>query len=466
MARRSARDLAREPRFVIAETDADGNPTAVYARTYEAISRIDVARRRPHRRRTAWRVLAVMLVAVAAVVLVLRPDVHRWHVLRPHRATAPAVRHAAVPAPTPATAVASAATPAPPEPPPAVPRPALLGVAPATPKANLRAGDTQDFALLARGLRLRYAWLLDGRPAGTEPRWTYSPSLADVGTHRIMATAEGPGGAVHQVWAVRVRPARAPRVRAASPGADSIAATAGTPVRLHVEAEAARAGEALRVTWDIDGKPAGDGPTLTLRPDAGTTTVRVAVAGALGGVATRTWRIDAAEPVETARVETPAPAGDEPPPRPRIVATPEPEPASPRRAVSGVSRPAMRVAVRPVPRATAPPAEPRQDEVLRWLDRYAAAWRARDVDTLRRLGQITTDRDAAALRGYFASVRDLDVQLDLLDIHTRGDTAVVRFTRRDRFRDPAGRLVLKESPPIEKTLQRTPDGLRLIHPRG
>jgi hypothetical protein len=43
----------------------------------------------------------------------------------------------------------------------------------------------------------------------------------------------------------------------------------------------------------------------------------------------------------------------------------------------------------------------------------------------------------------------------VLDIRSEGDRATVRFTRRDRFRDPAGRLVTQESPPIEKRVVRT-----------
>jgi hypothetical protein len=41
----------------------------------------------------------------------------------------------------------------------------------------------------------------------------------------------------------------------------------------------------------------------------------------------------------------------------------------------------------------------------------------------------------------------------------------VRFVRRDRFRDPGGSLVVKESPPIEKRVVRTPGGLKLAPPR-
>ena len=105
---------------------------------------------------------------------------------------------------------------------------------------------------------------------------------------------------------------------------------------------------------------------------------------------------------------------------------------------------------------------PTDDAVRSLLDRYAAAWRGHDVDTLRAIGQVTNDGQAAALRQYFADVGDLEVEVRVLDIRTDGDRATVRFTRRDTFRDPTGREVAKESPPIEKIVVMTPQGLRFV----
>jgi hypothetical protein len=106
------------------------------------------------------------------------------------------------------------------------------------------------------------------------------------------------------------------------------------------------------------------------------------------------------------------------------------------------------------------PPGPSHDAVRVLLDRYAAAWRGHDVDTLRAIGQVTNDGQASALRAYFANVGDLEVEVRVLDIRSDGDRATVRFTRRDRFRDPAGREIAKESPPIEKNVVTTPQGLR------
>jgi hypothetical protein len=107
-----------------------------------------------------------------------------------------------------------------------------------------------------------------------------------------------------------------------------------------------------------------------------------------------------------------------------------------------------------------------QEEARRLLERYAAAWRARDVDALRALGQVQNEHAADALRRYFAQVEDFSVEVDLVAVHSDGDHTMVEFTRRDRFRDPSGRLVEKESPPIEKEVVHTPGGLRFAPTPG
>jgi hypothetical protein len=73
---------------------------------------------------------------------------------------------------------------------------------------------------------------------------------------------------------------------------------------------------------------------------------------------------------------------------------------------------------------------------------------------------VTSDSQAADLERYFARVEDLDVEVQVIGIEREGDHSTVRFTRRDRFRDPSGRMVTQESPPIEKRVVRSPDGLR------
>lgn len=79
---------------------------------------------------------------------------------------------------------------------------------------------------------------------------------------------------------------------------------------------------------------------------------------------------------------------------------------------------------------------------------------------LRRIGQVTSDGQAAELARYFGKIGDLDVDVQVIEIRPEGDGATVRFTRRDRFRDPTGRAVTQQSPPIQKRVVRGADGLR------
>ena len=59
-----------------------------------------------------------------------------------------------------------------------------------------------------------------------------------------------------------------------------------------------------------------------------------------------------------------------------------------------------------------------------------------------------------------AGARDMNVQVRLLSIREDGNRAVVRFTRRHRYRDALGRLVLKDTPPMETTVVKTAEATR------
>jgi len=125
------------------------------------------------------------------------------------------------------------------------------------------------------------------------------------------------------------------------------------------------------------------------------------------------------------------------------------------------------VVARAMPATTMPPpvVPPKRDvgiergEVEAFLGRYARAYEARSVGELQRIGQITSPKQAEAMARYFEQIRDLRVDVEVLAIESRGDRATVRYRRRDRFRDPTGQVVDKETPPIEKEIRRTPSGL-------
>ena len=99
-----------------------------------------------------------------------------------------------------------------------------------------------------------------------------------------------------------------------------------------------------------------------------------------------------------------------------------------------------------------------EGDVRALFERYKAAWRDHDLEALQAVGQVSTAGQIDALKSYFESVKDLDVDVTIIGITMSGDEARVRFIRRDRFRNPAGSLVTKESPVIEKRVVRTPGG--------
>jgi hypothetical protein len=460
-----------DPCWISGRDDRTENPLAVYERTYAAIARAPLAGRGSRRHGTLLRRLGVsafLLVTIAlsglAVVSAVRPLALLWP--SPHDA---AVVRRMIPVPRPAYS------------------PEVIGTMPTRPKTAVRVGEEREFAVAVEpGPQVHYGWTIDGRPAGTGPRWSYAPQPSEVGHRRVEVAVSAREGLERRAWNVLVRPARPPELIEAQPAAPTVNVVAGTPVRLRVDPRPATSAERLSVTWQLDGAAAGEGNAVTLHPTrAGASVVRAVVRSDLGASTTREWRLAVAPPeeprTEIARAPFAEPPQPEPPratapeePRTEIARAPLPahEPAPPvpvsvarerERPTAGVSAPPPlppRLASRSVDRGS-----PEQD-VRRWLERYAAAWRAHDVEALRRMGQVTTESEASALRRYFDSVQDLDVELNVVAMRTEGDRTTVRFTRLDRFRDPAGRLVLKESPLLEKQVVRTPDGLRFVRPTG
>jgi len=388
----------------------------------------------------AWVLVAVAAIASGAALLR-----HAW--VRPAGVSSSHPSHAAAP-----TAAAPRA-------------PAIVAATPARRIARLRVGDRLEFAADASGDDVQYRWTVDEQSAGSGARWTYAPTPTEAGRRQVTVAAIGTGGVAERSWTVRVRPARPPRIVASVPGAARVDVQAGTDVSLAVTARPATAGERLAYTWTVDGRPVGTGATVvvpTAKP--GALAVRVAVTSNLGSDVAHEWRIDvapapepaAAPATEAKPAEPPPTAGAAPVAKPEATSPPPTEPAAPPERHASVPR---TVSPPPAP-SSAPAVAPGTEAVQAFLDRYVAAWQAHDVDALRRLGQVTTEDQVAVLRKYFASIKDLEVTVSLVDVRMDGDRTVIHFTKRDRFRDPVGRLVTKESPPLERALIAGPDGLR------
>ena len=489
-------------------------PANPYLRTFSQLSPSDSGS--PLRRRGLALVLAmVAAVGVGGAALykefAASRESHRPVTPPPQLPGASAVRPAAPPAPPRPAIVEAPATPraAGESPTAQASRPALSQASPARRAVRLPVGQTREFRVVAQDAALGYRWTLDDRLVGIGSSWSFAPTWKDLGRRRIVVEALSRGGTARRQWTVRVRPPRPPRVLVAVPGETNLAAVVGDNVRLRYAVRPATPGEKVRLTWLVDGKPTVAKDILQLpvkRP--GVRVVRAIVTTDLGAWAVREWRINVAPPpVEIVKVPAPppvpptvkpeireaqtlarvrepaAPATKEPVNEPededvdaalaRLRAADNTAPPSPPAAQPKVDEP-------PTPAPKAEPGEPaqhssvvtsassgapRMEDVQGLLERYAAALRTHDVNSLRAIGQVTSDEQARAMRDYFENVGELDVQFRLQGIRWNGDVATVTFTRLDRFHDPAGRLTTKESPPVEKTIQRTPQGLRFVSQR-
>jgi hypothetical protein len=360
-----------------------------------------------------------------------------------------------------------------------------LVVSPPGRRVEMQVGQRRGFSAVLAESGAQYAWSLDGVPSGKGNQFEFRPTASFVGSHEVSVTALAPSGAFRHTWLVAVDAVGPPTIVRAVPDAAIVRVPAGEPLAFELQAEPAALTDTIRVRWSLDGAPIGEGPRLVVRAPPSGARVRAIATSEYGGAAVREWQIvasagapPAASPTPTgeivpdpelaAIVRRPAPAAPKPaaaksksknettrpappprtpPPLETARATPPPPPQPLR-------------APEPPPPAPPAPAGVTEDDVRALMFRYEQAWRTRNVAELRRIGHVDTDAQEQALAKYFETTRDLEVAVHVLELHAEGGRGVVRFTRRDRFRDPAGREVSKESPAIEKTIVRTPEGVR------
>ena len=303
--------------------------------------------------------------------------------------------------------------------------------------------------------RLSFEWTLDGRtvlfeqdPAGDAASELFLP--AEVGSHRLRVSVTEDGRTASLAdWTLDVAPAEpAPLQEAVVPPGPAPAGPSppGALEARFVPAPGPRrleavVGEALsfearvdpdRVAsyrWTVDGRPSRRNRTgeLAYEPTK-PGRHRIAVTAEADGrvVGHDTWVVMVRD-----RDAPPAIAEREPSPRA------EPEPSPP-----------------------ATPPSLAESDVRRWLQEYARAWSRKDLEALRRMGQIRSATEAAGLERYFGSIGELEVDVRVLAIRVDGERASVEFERVDTVTDPAGRRQQLRLPPIRKEIERTPEGLR------
>lgn len=330
--------------------------------------------------------------------------------------------------------------------------PRIIRVAPRDRKVRIRVGEERRFEIEALGDDLFYRWSVDGKPVGSEGAVVYRPDRTQVGRRRLEVAIFGATGTRSRLWAVRVDGPRRPRITASSPPGGTVEATIGSFVRFTVKTRPGSDGTVPRIAWLLDGVGVGSGESFVLRPERPGTVRLQAVATADDDTRIgREWL-----------VAVPAPL---PPPESQVAAAPPERSPVPERRDPVPAREDT-ASVRTDTVAATPPTSERggtgvsRQEIERLLERYAEAWRRHDVAELQRIGQVTTASQAQALSDYFRRTGEIEVEVRLLDLEEVEGGVRVRFTRRDRFRDPLGRVVSKESPPLEKLVSRSGDGLR------
>src|SRR5205814_1110377 len=150
---------------------------------------------------------------------------------------------------------------------------------------------------------------LSGAGTVARPRTGVDPLVVLVG----LALLTGVVAAVRHGRAVDVR-RTASALPQPPPATATVDAVAGEPIRFTIIARTATPRERLRLTWLVDGMPAGKQESLTFRAnEPGIHLVRAVVASSLGAAATREWRVNvAAAAVPAVPVAVPPPAAEPP----------------------------------------------------------------------------------------------------------------------------------------------------------
>ncbi len=305
--------------------------------------------------------------------------------------------------------------------------PVISGFEPKDKSLQLAAGKSRRFSVKAKydgPDPLRYAWLVDGKPAGgNTASFDFAPADDDEGdTHQVRAEVTAGGGQVaRSEWTVTV-PLAPVSITRQNPTPSEIVADLGDSTEFSVEARAGRAAnDALSYTWTVNKRPAaeGSGPRFSYRPErAGSADVEVRIESPDRPAAQRRWTVKTREPAAEPAAE-PTRVAALPP---RTVATPAPRGGDARR------------------------------EIESWIAAYRAAYEQKNVERLVTLGVIGAEK-RSALQNALNDLDELTVGIASSSIDVQGpDAAVVTLTREDSFK--AGGRRQSKSINVTKTLRR------------
>ena len=106
---------------------------------------------------------------------------------------------------------------------------------------------------------------------------------------------------------------------------------------------------------------------------------------------------------------------------------------------------------------TAPdPKELVKSEIQTWLQEYKNAWEKGDIETLKELGHISSEKEEDRLRNHYMYVHDIkvSVQNEIIEINDDNKQTIVSFDRTDEWTDERGNRHKESLPRIVKTLRK------------
>lgn len=102
------------------------------------------------------------------------------------------------------------------------------------------------------------------------------------------------------------------------------------------------------------------------------------------------------------------------------------------------------------------PKEIVKKEIQKWLQEYKKAWEKGDIETLKELGHISSEKEANKLRQHYLYVHDVRVSIreEVIEVNSDNSQAIVSFVRADEWTDERGNRQKKVLPRIIKILHK------------
>jgi len=97
-----------------------------------------------------------------------------------------------------------------------------------------------------------------------------------------------------------------------------------------------------------------------------------------------------------------------------------------------------------------------KNEIQTWLQEYKSAWEKGDIETLKELGHISSEKDENKLRQHYMYVHDIKVSIqnEVIDVNNDKKQTTISFDRTDEWTDERGERHKECLPRIVKTLRK------------